>query len=345
MAVGALLCLALAAPAGAVPGASFLAPGLALPSGTIRFAADEIGRCVKCHGMPNFAVRDSATGPVRDLHVDAAAFASSAHGGLSCRACHPDVAAYPHEFPARRPRVSCGADCHATDKRGRPYDHAKQARELAASVHGRGKAATSPDSPTCPTCHGAGNAHAVAPVKRQMTVAGKMALCAGCHDDRAMMERAGVDPLAVASYRRSFHYKAIHFGATGTAVCQDCHTPHLVLAKDDSASTIAAANLPKTCGQDKCHPGARMSFAMSGANHLSVKIANTPILVIESWFYYIVLAATVGLLLIGVALDFQKHIGLGYLLRRANAVVSGILDASRRVLVGLWPHIRKILID
>ena len=77
---------------------------------------------------------------------------------------------------------------------------------------------------------------------------------------------------AVDSYRRSFHYKAIRFGETNTAVCQDCHTVHDVLPKDSAHSSIADANLPKTCGQSDCHPGAQMNFSMSGANHLDLRI-------------------------------------------------------------------------
>lgn len=314
------------------------------PRERIHFAENEIGRCLKCHGMANFAVQDSADGPVRDLHVDTIAFASSAHGGLSCRSCHPDVAEFPHVFPAGRQRVSCGAGCHATDKQGRPYDHAKQAREFGSSAHGRGKAATNPDSPTCATCHGAGKAHAVLPVKRQMTVTEKMSLCAGCHDDRAMMRRNEVDPLAVASYRRSFHYKAIHFGARGTAVCQDCHAVHRVLAKDDTTSSIAAANLPKTCGQDKCHRGATMNFAMSGANHLTLRIHREPLLLFEERFFLLLTGGTMVALVGGIILDMQRRFGwvlllaaLGRRLRAASArsavVARAALVVTRRLLI------------
>jgi len=299
---------------------------------------------VKCHGMANFAVRDSATGQVRDLHVDAAAYRASAHGALSCRSCHADVAEYPHVFPAARPHVSCGADCHATDRKGRPYSHAQEAADFATSVHGRGKAATNPDSPVCTTCHGGGSPHAVAAVKKQMTVREKMALCADCHDDRARMARDGVDPLAVASYRRSFHYKAIHFGARGTAVCQDCHAVHRVLAKDDTASTVAAANLPRTCGKDKCHPGATMNFAMSGANHLTLRIHREPVLLLEERFFLLLTGGTMLALVGGIVLDVQRRLGwirlasaaaraLRAALARLAAFGRGALVVGRRLLV------------
>ncbi len=315
-----------------------------LPQETIRFAPSETRRCLRCHGMANFAERDSATSAVRDLHVDSLAFRGSAHALLSCRSCHADVTQYPHVFAVARPRVACGADCHATDRRGRPYSHAREARELAASAHGRGKAATNPDSPTCGTCHGAGNPHAVAPVRRQMSVTEKMALCSGCHDDRAMMLRNRVDPAAVASYRRSFHYKAIHFGARGTAVCQDCHTAHHVLAKDDSSSSIAAAHLPGTCGQEKCHPGARMNFAMSGANHLALRIQREPLLFLEERFFVLLTAGTMLALVGGIVLDVQRRLGWIHLaaalvrrLRRAGgraaALGRGALVLSRRLLL------------
>ncbi len=340
MAALPLLLLALAS---APVAGSVVAPP-ELPRERIVFAGSETGRCLRCHGMVGFAVRDSATGTVRDLRVDSLAWRATAHARLSCRSCHADVTQYPHLFRAGRPPVACGSDCHATDRRGRPYSHAQEARDLAASVHGRGKAAANPDSPRCGTCHGEGNPHGVLPVRRQMSVIEKMTLCAGCHDDRAMMTRNHVDPAAVASYRRSFHYKAIHFGAPGTAVCQDCHTVHRVLAKDDSTSTIATARLPKTCGQEKCHPGARMNFAMSGANHLALRVHRVPLLLLEERFFLLLTAGTMLALVGGIVLDVQRRLGWIHLavslarrLRQAGALAVGLgrgaLVLSRRLLL------------
>jgi hypothetical protein len=324
--------------------------GLALPSapapaGSLRFQDHEKERCLRCHEAPNFAERDSASGTVRDLYVDRVRYDFSAHAALSCRNCHQEITGYPHSFSGARAQVSCGSHCHAVDRRGRAYSHAKEMGDFAASVHGAGKATTDPDSPTCVTCHGDGNVHGIARTAHGITVPQKMALCAGCHDDRARMARNQVEPSAVASYRRSFHYKAIHFGVKGTAVCQDCHGVHRVLAKSDSASTITTAHLPQTCGQKGCHPGARMNFAMSGANHLALRAHREPILRFEETFFATLTAGTMAALVAGIALDVQRRLGwpaiVAALGRRAATVLSGLARLIACALVGT----RRLLVD
>ena len=323
--------------------------GLALASAATAAPAQrpdgESLRCLRCHGMPNFAERDSATATVRDLHVDRRLLESSAHGALSCRSCHPDVTASPHAFPGGRPRVSCGAGCHATDRRGRPYSHAKEASDFAASAHGSGRAASNPDSPTCTTCHGGGDVHGIPRAARAISAPEKMELCACCHDDRAMMARNHVEPSAVASYRRSFHYKAIHFGVRGTAVCQDCHTAHRVLARRDTASTVARAHLPGTCGQRGCHPGARMNFAMSGANHLALRIEREPVLRLEERFFVGLTVGTMAALLGGIVLDVQRRLGWLVLAAAARRRMAAALRGIGKVMARGMTVARRLLVD
>lgn len=136
-----------------------------------------------------------------------------------------------------------------------------------------------------------------------------MALCADCHDDRARMARNAVEPEAVSSYKRSFHYKAIKFGARQAAVCQDCHTTHRIRPPSDSTSSVAPAALSTTCGQTACHPGARTSFAVSGANHLDLRIKREPILWAEEWLFRTLTAGTMAMLVVGIVLDVQKTFG------------------------------------
>jgi hypothetical protein len=312
------------------------------------FSPRDTPRCLKCHGMPNFAYRDSVTLRLRDLSVPAGAFHASAHGRLDCQQCHADVKEYPHAFPAGRSPVGCDVDCHA-QKDGKHYDHRTEVADLRASAHGKGLTGQSPASPTCLYCHGGGDPHRIATATRGMTVAEKMLLCATCHDDRSLMVANQVDPDAVRSYRRSFHYKAIRFGATNTAVCQDCHAVHRVLPKDDPRSTIAAGRIAKTCGQEKCHPAARMNFSLSGANHLGLRIHRDPVLRRVERFFVLLTVGTMLMLVAGIVLDVQWRLNWMRLAREggralARAVrcrVAALAPYGRQTLVVL----RKVLVE
>ena len=315
------------------------------PTGPILFGPNDTPRCLKCHGMANFAFRDSVNAPLRNLTVPADSFALSVHGRLQCQQCHGDISQYPHEMAGPKVPVSCGTDCHATDSTGNAYSHASTVTAFQRSAHRKGLSSDPDGSPTCLTCHGGGNPHGVARAKQALPPAEKMALCISCHDDAALMNRHQVDPEAVASYRRSFHYKAIRFGESNTAVCQDCHTAHDILPADSAASSIAPGHIAQTCGQQQCHPGARMSFAMSGANHLSLRIAREPVLWWLEKFFLLLTAGTMAMLVVGIVLDIQRSFGWGVLFGKSL----GRLGAGwRRVTArapAVWRVARRVLLD
>ncbi len=282
--------------------------GPPLPFPPLTFGPHELERCLRCHGIPNFLVRDPLTARTRDLTVDTRAHVESVHGSLECTQCHPDVRAYPHEFEgAPRARVSCDADCHATDMAGRAVSHRQQAEDLAASAHRGGPDGSRPDSPACGTCHGEGRPHAIVSPRRALGPRDRLRLCADCHEDRPRMARRGVDAEAVPSYRRSFHYKAIHFGADSTAVCQDCHTPHRVMSPDSAASSVNPARLVETCGRKGCHPGAPLRFAMSGANHLGLRARREPVLRTEERLLTLLAGLVMLVMLADIALDAWRR--------------------------------------
>ncbi len=285
-----------------------VSPDYRLPTRRIQFGASETDSCLKCHGMPNFVVRDSVTRALLHLTVAGPAFRSSVHGKLACTQCHGDIRVYPHEFKSARPKVGCDADCHARDEKGRPIRHDRSVADYRRSAHRKGLTGESPDSPDCNYCHGAGDPHAAARATKALAPAEKLAQCAPCHDDRERMSRDRVNPDAVASYRRSFHYKASRFGSPRTAVCQDCHTAHLVIAPRDTASTVSAAKLPRTCGQQDCHKGAKLNFAMSGANHLTLRVRREPLLAAEEAFFVLLGAVILLVLAAGVVFDAQRRL-------------------------------------
>lgn len=304
--VAVILLLATATTLVAQSGTPPIRRTAAAPSSAPNPAARDAA-CLSCHGMPTLGYRDS-TGQLRRLAVTPAADEQSAHRGVACIDCHPSADTLPHLGAS--PRATCDGDCHATDSAGRPYTHAQQAEALQASIHGREHA----DNPGCLTCHGDGNAHAVTWMTKAPPAA-RMATCIACHRNAEMMARHGVAIDAVASYERSFHFKAIRFGARETAACTDCHTAHHVLPADDARSSVAPANVTGTCGQAGCHAGARLNFASSGANHLDLRMAQEPILFVEQMFFVLLTAGTMATLVVGIVLDIQKKFGWAALAR------------------------------
>lgn len=123
------------------------------------------------------------------------------------------------------------------------------------------------------------------------------------------MRRYGPDPLAVESYEKSFHGKALlRFGNDRVAICSDCHGHHDVLAPEDPAAPTHRNNAAKTCSQQGCHAGARVNFAMSGANHLHLKIKDSAFLRLEEGFFNLLTVGVIGILLLGIALDLRTEV-------------------------------------
>lgn len=291
-------------------------------------APGDSGRCLTCHGMTNLAVRESGSPSLHTYSVAPQKYSASVHGRLTCQQCHGEVGAYPHQSRGGRAKVTCAQDCHAQDRDRRRYSHATTVADFETSAHRSNASGDPRDRPTCLSCHGAGDPHAIASATGQSPRA-RMALCVDCHDDRARMTRNHVEPDAVSSYKRSFHYKAIIFGAQQAAICQDCHTTHRIVAPSDPRSSVTPVALPATCGQTSCHPGARTHFAVSGANHLDLRVKREPVLWAEEWLFWVLTVGTMAMLVVGIALDVQKSFGwialkkrIGRWLRRRLEVVS-----------------------
>lgn len=315
------------------------------PAEKIFFSEDDTQRCLKCHGMANFVFRDSTTLTIHNYSVAADTFRVSVHGKLSCQQCHTDIKQYPHAFTTMRVKVTCGDNCHAKDEKGINYTHQSIVKDFQESAHRKGLTDPSSDSPRCVTCHGNSNPHGVAKAGKATLAKDKIALCISCHSDKEMMVKNNVNPETVLSYKRSFHYKAIRFGATSTATCQDCHTTHHILPKDSLNSSIADGNIAATCGQDKCHPGAKMNFAMSGANHLDLRVEREPILKFEEQFFNVLTLGTLVMLIVGIILDVQKKFGWLDLLEQLAQWMRKAITVLFKARVRVYAFIIKILID
>lgn len=243
--------------------------------------------CMSCHDP------EAQVGP--PVHL--ASLQKSPHAEHDCTDCHSGFTAdAPHTAKMKAEKVQCG-NCHADE-----------AEKVAASVH-KPRKDFADDVPTCVSCHSVSvDPHEVVrPSER--TRQSLVQMCVPCHSDKERMERNGVATDSVETYEASFHGKALlRFGKLNTAICVDCHTNHSVLPASYAKSSINHNNLPKTCGQPNCHPGASMNFSTSGFNHLALEARNEPILAGIEAFFKILTFGVLALLLLGIALDLRVNL-------------------------------------
>jgi len=246
---------------------------LALPGA----AVDQ--ECLACHGQ---AGMKSDAG--KDIYVDAAKHAASAHAVLGCKDCHTSIKEFPH--PAKIAKVQC-ATCHAEEAKnfstsvhallgnsacaschGNAHDlttaetlapskctecHAQEVKDLADSIHGQAAKNGDHDAPKCASCHGA--IHGVkAANEPDSTIARKKLAdtCAKCHSDAGFLSRHTI-PIAhpVESYRQSVHGRAVALGNEKAADCSSCHGSHNIYPARDAHSRVNHWKVPATCAQ--CH--------------------------------------------------------------------------------------------
>jgi nitrate/TMAO reductase-like tetraheme cytochrome c subunit len=185
-------------------------------------AGDEEG-CLGCHGLEGFAVR--AGGAVRALTIAPEPLAASAHGQVSCRDCHAEIAAIPHEEP--RP-VGCGQACHSGSKAGKDYSHEALYWEYAASVHGVKKI-------PCLRCHPAPALTGDAGRDKRA----EARQCAACHRAHPVVQ----------GWFGDVHFAALARGDARAPSCPDCHTAHRVWPKSAPQSSVSPRRLAETCGR------------------------------------------------------------------------------------------------
>ena len=273
-----------AAVAGAV--ALFLGAGAIGQGGADgQIPREDVQACMTCHASDVDGAK----------HVNLAALVKSPHKDLKCQDCHSTVTAFPHTPEMVKDKADCGT-CHA-----------EAAEQFKQSTHSKLNQRPG-DHPTCVTCHGGGDPHAIRG-NGKWPRAMKASMCSDCHRQTERMAKYGVDTEAVPSYEESFHGKALQrFGNLKTAICSDCHGYHGVLSSKDARSPTHRNNAAKTCAQAGCHPGAKMNFAMSGANHLRLKVKDSPALLGVLIFFRVLVFGVLAMLMLGIALDLRKKV-------------------------------------
>jgi formate dehydrogenase gamma subunit len=234
--------------------------------------------CLACHGQAGMK-----SGAGKNISIDPARHAASAHAVLGCKDCHTAIKEFPH--PGKIARVKC-ATCHADETKSFPASahsilgetacaschgsvhelktterlipgkcvecHADEVKALESSIHGQAAKNGDPDAPKCVSCHGA--IHGVkASSEVESTVARKNLAdtCAKCHSDAGFLSRHKI-PVAhpVDSYKQSVHGRAVALGKDA-ASCSSCHGSHDIYPATDERSRVNHWKVPGTCAQ--CH--------------------------------------------------------------------------------------------
>lgn len=143
-----------------------------------------------------------------------------AHGILA--ATNPKSRVFPSNVPA-----TCGT-CHEVPL-----------RDYSQSVHEQALLQGNKNAPVCTSCH---TAHQITRVTAAAWQIQTAATCGRCHEKQ------------LTTYRDTLHSQVSSLGYVDVAHCWDCHASHRILPASNPASSIAQANLTKTCGQ--CHQGA-----------------------------------------------------------------------------------------
>jgi hypothetical protein len=204
--------------------------------------------CLVCHERPDLKAKDG-----RSLYVQVADLERSRHLKTACSQCHTGVS-----VSSLRPceTITQKVDCAAC--------HAEIGQQYQTSIHGRLVARNDPNAPTCKECHGTHRILGKADPESASFPTNVPELCARCHrtGQRAAVRYTGTQIQIIEHYTESIHGKGLmKSGLTVTAMCTSCHTAHGILPKDDPASSVNRAVIPKTCG--RCHHGIEEQFSQS----------------------------------------------------------------------------------
>ncbi|MBI4862896.1 MAG: cytochrome b/b6 domain-containing protein [Candidatus Riflebacteria bacterium] len=227
-----------------------------------------------------------------------------------------------------RPRSRRCTDCHGThgilpssDPRSKVSKtqvattcglcHDKVLAQYRESIHGTAVARGVSGSPTCVDCHGE---HTIlGPRDPNSPVYGSnvsLMTCSRCHEDQRLNKRLGLPAGRLASYQSSYHGLAARSGSRTVANCASCHGVHNIFPSTDARSTVAKANLSKTCGH--CHPHAGPALAASSIHVLPNTTGESRWIYYVRLFYMLVIPATLAFMLFHNFLDwfrkFLKHL-------------------------------------
>jgi hypothetical protein len=169
--------------------------------------------------------------------------------------------------------------------------HPSTFRTYAASIHGREALRGNPDAPLCVDCHGE---HTIASSRdsRAPTFATHIAdTCSTCHARPEIMEKYGIPEDKISTFISSLHGIAVGLGYKAAANCTSCHGVHDIRPASDPVSKVNPANLARTCGQPRCHPGMPARIARARVHRDPGRKASGPVYWVQAVFLGVILLA------------------------------------------------------
>lgn len=221
------------------------------------------GRCLGCHDTRKFAARAP--------HAD----------GVSCAACHGAHDVRGHDragstLTAEAQLRTCGG-CHRAIAQSWSRDSHGRLLLAGGERKPRGEKEAHP-GPACTTCHGG---HDMLRPRAAPAGTGPAAACTTCHERYA------------DTFADSYHGQASKLGSRRVAGCAGCHTAHAVLPADSPRSSVAQANVVRTCAS--CHPRANARFAAFQPHADVHDRAKSPLLYFTYHFMTLLLTGTMML--------------------------------------------------
>ncbi len=247
--------------------------------------------CARCHEQQGESYGASVHGLARKAgHANAATC-------VDCHGSHDILPPTSPESPLHfvRQAQTCGR-CHP-----------REARDVAASVHGKAMATGARDAPTCTDCH---SEHKIEALKDGSPLE-ISDVCSRCHASVYLDQKYDLPVDRVKTYLESYHGLAAQNGSTVVANCASCHGYHLILPSSDPNSSVNTNNLVATCG--RCHPGADKMF-VSGKIHsdLAATTGGRDLAGKINWWvrriYLALIFVVVGAMFIHNALLFHKKV-------------------------------------
>ena len=215
----------------------------------------------------------------------------------TCASCHGshDVrpAGDPNARVARKAIIRTCGSCHAGIR-----------RDYFEGVHGKDYLKGNTDVPVCTDCH---SEHAIQSPQElgSLVYATRVAgVCSRCHDDERLARQYGFLTSRLKTFAASYHGTASTFGETRVANCASCHGVHDIRTSADPKSSIAPANLARTCG--KCHPGAGLNFSKGKIHVVSEKTEAKGAFAAKA-FYIAVIAGLITIFLLFIAVDLYRR--------------------------------------
>jgi hypothetical protein len=222
------------------PRAAALAAFLLLLGCAPAARAQEDADCLTCH--EDKSLTGTRRGKSMPVYVNEAAFKASIHGTVGCVACHADLSGADLPHAEDLAPVDCGS-CHSDEQ-----------AEESKSLHGKAVARGDNLAPACKDCHGT---HGILPKSDRNSPTSPLKipfLCGKCHREGSPVQKQRVihQDNILENFSESIHGEGLlKKGLIVAPNCASCHTGHSILPHTDKASTIARANIARTC--TKCH--------------------------------------------------------------------------------------------